>query len=63
MTIATIDGGLPMAYEVLSGNTADKATLTSFLEKIQSMYGKARRVWVMDRGHPHRGDAQEDAPG
>jgi len=44
--------GLPLAYEVLCGNTADKTTLTLFLEKIQTMYGKARRVWVMDRGIP-----------
>jgi transposase len=44
--------GLPLAYEVLAGNTADKTTLTLFLEKIQSMYGKANRVWVMDRGIP-----------
>ena len=49
--VVTTDG-LPLAYEVLSGNTADKTTLTMFLEKIQSMYGKARRVWVMDRGIP-----------
>jgi len=49
--VVTTDG-LPMAYEVLSGNIADKTTLTAFLEKIQSMYGKARRVWVMDRGIP-----------
>ena len=40
--VVTTDG-LPMAYEVLAGNTADKTTLTLFLEKIQSMYGKARR--------------------
>jgi len=44
--------GLPLAYEVLPGNTSDKMTLRLFLEKIQSMYGKARRVWVMDRGIP-----------
>jgi transposase len=44
--------GLPLAYEVLAGNRADKTTLSLFLEKIQSMYGKARRVWVMDRGIP-----------
>ena len=49
--VVTTDG-LPLAYEVLAGNTADKTTLTMFLEKIQSMYGKARRVWVMDRGIP-----------
>lgn len=49
--VVTTDG-LPLAYEVLAGNTADKTTLTLFLEKIQSMYGKARRVWIMDRGIP-----------
>ena len=42
--------GLPMAYEVLAGNTSDKSTLKSFLAKIESQFGKARRVWVMDRG-------------
>jgi Transposase DDE domain len=44
--------GLPLAYEVLPGNTADNTTLRSFLEKIEQQYGKARRVWVMDRGIP-----------
>ena len=44
--------GLPLAYEVLPGNTADCKTLRSFLAKIESQYGKARRVWVMDRGVP-----------
>ena len=44
--------GLPLAYEVLPGNTADSKTLRSFLDKIESQYGKARRVWVMDRGVP-----------
>ena len=44
--------GLPLAYEVLAGNTADKTTLRSFLAKIEAQYGKARRIWVMDRGVP-----------
>jgi transposase len=44
--------GYPLAYEVLSGNTSDKTTLKQFLEKIESLYGKANRVWVMDRGIP-----------
>jgi transposase len=44
--------GLPMAYEVLPGNTADCTTLRMFLDKIQQLYGRARRVWVMDRGIP-----------
>ena len=49
--VVTTDG-LPLAYEVMAGNTADKTTLKGFLAKIESLYGKARRVWVMDRGIP-----------
>lgn len=49
--VVTTDG-LPLAYEVMPGNTADKTTLKGFLAKIESMHGKARRVWVMDRGIP-----------
>ncbi len=44
--------GFPLAYEVLPGNTSDKTTLEDFLEKIETHYGKANRVWVMDRGIP-----------
>ena len=44
--------GFPLAYEVMAGNTSDRTTLKAFLEKIQSQYGKARRIWVMDRGIP-----------
>lgn len=44
--------GFPLAYEVMEGKTADRTTLREFLEKIESNYGKARRVWVMDRGIP-----------
>jgi len=49
--IVTPDG-FPLAYEVLPGNTSDKSTLEDFLAKIQAQYGKADRVWVMDRGIP-----------
>jgi transposase len=44
--------GFPLAYEVMPGNTADKTTLRHFLDKIQEQYGKAQRIWVMDRGIP-----------
>jgi hypothetical protein len=44
--------GLPLAYEVLPGNTADCKTLRMFLDRIEQQYGRARRVWVMDRGIP-----------
>lgn len=44
--------GFPLAYEVLPGNTADNTTLKEFLHKIEAQYGKAERIWVMDRGIP-----------
>jgi transposase len=44
--------GFPLAYEVLPGNTSDKSTLKEFLRKIEAQYGKAERIWVMDRGIP-----------
>jgi len=44
--------GLPLTYEVLSGNTADSTTLPQFLDRIEKLYGSARRIWVMDRGIP-----------
>ena len=44
--------GFPIAYEVLPGNTADKSTLREFLRKIETQYGRAERIWVMDRGIP-----------
>jgi transposase len=44
--------GLPLAYEVLAGNTADNTTLKDFLARIVAQYGKARRIWLMDRGVP-----------
>ena len=44
--------GFPLAYEVLAGNTSDKTTLGDFLAKIEKQYGKADRIWVMDRGIP-----------
>jgi len=44
--------GFPLAYEVMAGNTADNTTLRGFLQKIEEQYGKAERIWVMDRGIP-----------
>ncbi|HEX8896210.1 MAG TPA: IS1634 family transposase [Terriglobales bacterium] len=51
--------GFPLAYEVMDGNTSDKTTLRGFLTKIESLYGKARRVWLMDRGIPTEAVLQE----
>jgi len=49
--VITTDG-FPLAYEVMNGNTSDRTTLRPFLAHIEQTYGKARRVWVMDRGIP-----------
>lgn len=44
--------GFPLSYEVLAGNTADCTTLSDLLKRIETRYGKANRIWVMDRGIP-----------
>jgi transposase len=44
--------GLPIAYEVMPGNTSDKTTLWDFVQKIEQQYGKVARTWIMDRGIP-----------
>ncbi len=51
--------GLPLAYEVMAGNTSEKTTLRGFLDSIESQYGRARRVWLMDRGIPTEALLQE----
>jgi transposase len=51
--------GFPLAYEVLKGNTSDRTTLREFLQRIETTYGRARRVWVMDRGIPTEAVLQE----
>ncbi|MGD2076283.1 MAG: IS1634 family transposase, partial [Gammaproteobacteria bacterium] len=51
--------GLPLAYEVLPGNTADSTRLRDFLARIERQYGKARRIWVMDRGIPTEATLEE----
>ena len=47
--VATQDG-FPLAYEVFSGNRADVTTVKEMVEIMESKYGRARRIWVMDRG-------------
>ena len=49
--VVTTDG-FPLAYEVMNGNTSDRTTLRQFLTHMETTYGKAKRVWVMDRGIP-----------
>ena len=51
--------GFPLAYEIMPGNTNDRTTLKLFLHKIQAQYGKAKRIWIMDRGIPTEETLQE----
>ncbi|MGC9971644.1 MAG: IS1634 family transposase [Bryobacteraceae bacterium] len=52
LALAITPEGLPLAYEVMDGNTSDRTTLRGFPEKVEKIRGKARRVWLMDRGIP-----------
>jgi len=42
--------GLPIAYEVFDGNRSDVTTLEEIVEWMEGKYGKAGRIWVLDRG-------------
>jgi len=42
--------GLPIGYEIFAGNTADVTTVEAMVELMEKKYGKAKRIWVMDRG-------------
>jgi transposase len=42
--------GLPIAFEIFDGNRADVTTPKEMVETMETKYGKANRVWVMDRG-------------
>lgn len=42
--------GIPLGYEVFNGNRHDVTTVEEIVTKIESQYGRAERIWVMDRG-------------
>ena len=42
--------GFPFSYETFDGNRADVTTMETILRMVERKYGKARRIWVMDRG-------------
>ena len=50
--------GFPLSYEVMPGNTSDRTTLPTFLKSIEEQYGKAQRIWIMDRGIPTKKQLQ-----
>ena len=48
--LAVSKEGMPFGYEVFAGNRRDVTTLEEVVEKMQERYGKAKRIWVLDRG-------------
>jgi transposase len=52
MVIALIvnNEGFPFSYETFNGNRADVSTMETILRMVERKYGKARRIWVFDRG-------------
>ena len=44
------DDGIPLGYEVFAGNRHDATTVEEIVEAMEAKYGKASRIWVMDRG-------------
>ena len=48
--------GFPLGYEVFAGNRTDVTTVEEIVEVMESRYGKANRIWVMDRGMASSGN-------
>lgn len=42
--------GIPLGYEVFAGNRNDATTVEEIVEAMERKYGRASRIWVMDRG-------------
>ena len=47
--VVTTDG-IPLGYEVFDGNTHDSTTVETIVQAMEAKYGRANRIWVMDRG-------------
>jgi len=48
--LVVTDDGMPLGYEVFEGNTHDSKTVEDIVRAMESKYGRANRIWVMDRG-------------
>ena len=42
--------GLPLGYEVFAGNRHDSTTLQEIVQTMEARYGRAQRIWALDRG-------------
>jgi transposase len=50
MALIVNSEGFPFSYETFDGNRADVSTMETVLRMVERKYGKARRIWVFDRG-------------
>jgi len=50
IAIVVTPEGFPLSYEVFDGDRADVTTLEAMLEQVEAKHGRARRIWVFDRG-------------
>jgi transposase len=48
--LVVTEDGMPLGYEVFDGNTHDSKTVEQIVRAMESKYGRAHRIWVMDRG-------------
>lgn len=48
--LVVTEEGMPIGYEVFAGNTHDSKTVEQIIKAMEAKYGRANRVWVMDRG-------------
>src|SRR5215471_17243414 len=42
--------GYPLGYEVFAGNRHDSTTLQEMVRRMETLYGRQGRIWVLDRG-------------
>jgi transposase len=54
IALVVAQGGVPLGYEIFAGNRTDVTTVKEIVETMEQKYGKAKRVWVMDRGMASR---------
>jgi len=48
--LVVTNDGIPLGYEVFAGNRNDATTVEEIVEAMEKKYGRANRIWVMDRG-------------
>lgn len=48
--LVVTDEGMPLGYDVFAGNRNDSKTVQEMVEAMEAKYGRAQRIWVMDRG-------------